>query len=169
MRVRFLVAGLILLGGVLGAGAQADTPTYLAPGAIDILRILPPAPRPGDARDKADRVIFRTTRQLVDTPRWVLATNDVKLGPADLMRDFSCAAGISLTPDNAPRTAAFITRAAADTARESRIAKDHYQRRRPFLVDKGPICQPASELTGSPDYPSGHSTAGWTWAMLLAE
>ncbi len=31
------------------------------------------------------------------------------------------------------------------------------------------ICQPVKELAGSYDYPSGHTTLGWTWATILAE
>lgn len=148
---------------------DAAGPTgYLAPGAFDILAVLPPAPRPGDARAVADRAIFAATRALKDTPRWALATNDVKLAPADLFRDFSCAVGVTLTPEAAPQTARLIRRAAFDTGAQSAIAKTFYKRERPFQIDAGPICQPADELKGSYDYPSGHTTLGWTVATLLA-
>ncbi|WP_443027478.1 acid phosphatase [Sphingomonas sp. LR59] len=56
-----------------------------------------------------------------------------------------------------------------DTGRQTGIAKTFYKRQRPFLIDRGPICQPASEVADSYDYPSGHTTAGWTMATLLAE
>jgi len=98
-----------------------------------------------------------------------MATNDVKLAPADLFRDFSCAMGIAMTPENAPRTAALLRRAMVDTARQTGIAKTVYKRQRPFLIDRGPICQPAAEVADSYDYPSGHTTAGWTMATLLAQ
>jgi acid phosphatase (class A) len=98
-----------------------------------------------------------------------MATNDVKLAPADLFRNFSCAMGIAMTPENAPRTAALLRRAMVDTARQTGIAKTVYKRQRPFLVDRGPICQPAAEVADSYDYPSGHTTAGWTMATLLAQ
>ena len=159
------------LAAFLSAGAvcaRVDA-GYLAPGAFDLLAVLPPAPRPDDPRGIADRAIFRATRALVGTPRWAMATNDVKLAPADMMRDFSCAAGIALTPQIAPRTTALITRASRDTARETGVAKTFYKRPRPFLIDRGEICQPAAEVADSYDYPSGHTTAGWTWATLLAE
>jgi acid phosphatase (class A) len=141
---------------------------YLAPGAFDALAVLPPAPRPGDARAAADRAIFAATRALKDTPRWQMATNDVRLAPDDLFRDFSCAAGVTMTPQTAPRTATLIRRALTDTGAQSGTAKTFYKRLRPFQIDTGPICQPAEELKGSYDYPSGHTTAGWTFATLLA-
>ncbi len=142
---------------------------YLTKGAFDILAVLPPAPRRDDPRWKADRAIFRQTRAFVGMPRWRLATNDVKLGTDDMMRDFSCAVGVELTPKNAPLTAHLVEKAGSDTARNSGIAKSFYKRQRPYLIDRGPVCQPVGELQGSYDYPSGHTTAGWTWATLLAQ
>jgi acid phosphatase (class A) len=170
----FVVAALVSAAAL----AQLPAPTgsapsrvegYLAPGAFDILRVLPPPPMKGDPRYKADREIFRRTRAFYGTPRWDLAVNDVKLRPEDMMRDFSCAAGISLTPQNAPKTLAVVLKAAQDTRRSSDIAKQFYKRQRPYELDRGRVCQPAPELAGSPDYPSGHATYGWTWAIILAE
>lgn len=86
-----------------------------------------------------------------------------------MMRDYSCAVGISLAPEIAPRTAALVRRAAFYTARGTGIAKDFYKRERPFRYDSGPTCQQQQELAGSYDYPFGHTTLGWTWAMLLTK
>lgn len=167
IRSTLTIAACLLVGA--GTEAQPSPSGYLQPGAFDILLVLPPAPHAGDVRDNADRALFRSTRKLRGTPRWDLATNDVKLTPADMMRDFSCAAGITLTPQRAPSVAALIARAAIDTSRSSKNAKEYYHRNRPYLIDRGPICQPAEELHGNEDYPSGHATLGWTWATLLAE
>lgn len=164
-----LRAAAVALAVSVCLGAAAPGPSgYLAPGAFDVTKILPPAPTTGDARDEADRAIFRRTRALVGGDRWALATSDVKLAPADMMRDFSCAAGLTLTPANAPLTAALVRRTAVDTVRQSSIAKDLYKRPRPFRADPGPTCQPIAEVADSYDYPSGHTTLGWTWATLLA-
>lgn len=151
------------------AGANTPVEGYLAPDAFDILRVLPAAPNTDDPRYKADRDTFRKTRSFYGTPRWDLAVNDVKLKPEDMMRDFSCAAGVTLTPENAPKTLAVVMRAARDTQRSSNTAKQFYKHKRPYQLDHGRICQSASELADSPDYPSGHTTYGWTWATLLAE
>ena len=169
MTVRLWLVGMIAAGSAVLTGAQVGPRGFLAPGAFDVLPVLPPAPAIGDSRDEADRATFRATRKLVGTPRWEMATNDVKLSAADMLRDYSCSVGVALTPENAPRTVAFVTRAAFDTNRSSAIAKDFYKRRRPFLADPGPTCQPPEQLKGSFDYPSGHTTAGWTWATLFAE
>ena len=163
------LSAIALAQGVVERPEGEEPLVYLAKGAFDILAVLPPAPQRDDPRWQADRAIFRQTRALVGSPRWRLATNDVKLGTGDMMRDFSCAMGVELTPANAPLTARLIEKAGSDTARNTGIAKSFYKRERPYLIDKGPVCQPVGELQGSYDYPSGHTTAGWTWATLLAQ
>ncbi|WP_346344636.1 phosphatase PAP2 family protein [Sphingomonas sp. dw_22] len=165
----FALATIALPAAATIAMAQSHPAGYLALGSFDILAVLPPAPERGDARYEADRAIYKTTRALLDTPRWKLAVNDVKTGQADMMRDFSCAVGVVLTPENAPRLAALVARASADTGHATGIAKDHYRRLRPYQIDSGAVCQPAVQLQGSFDYPSGHTTLGWTWATLLAQ
>jgi acid phosphatase (class A) len=48
--------------------------------------------------------------------------------------------------------------------------KNFYGRKRPFLIDEGPICDTrTAALEASPDYPSGHTTWGWTVGLVLAE
>ena len=166
-RALVAAAGAVAAAGVAFAAGPAGPSGYLAPGAFDVMAVLPPAPAEDDARAEADRAIFRATRRLVGTSRWTMATNDVKQSSADMMRDFSCAAGVTLTSDAAPATLAMVTRAAVDTVRRTNAAKEMFKRRRPFLYDEGLLCQPAAELR-SFDYPSGHATLGWTWATLLA-
>lgn len=167
---RALVATSALAAFAVGAAAQQGVRAtgYLAPGAFDVLRVLPPAPQPGDPRAEADRAEFRALRALAGTPRWAMAANDVKLTPADLARDFSCALGVELTPQDAPRTVALIARAAVDTRHQTDTAKDFYRRLRPYHYDPGPVCEPVSQADTSYDYPSGHITLGWTWATILA-
>ena len=165
-----LLPALLLLAsaGPLPAGPAAKS-GYLDPGAFDLLQVLPPAPVKGDARYQADRKIFKSTRKMLATPRGALATSDAVTDVPAMMRDFSCSVGVALTPQNAPLTAALVTKAAHDTAAETNAAKNFYKRRRPFLIDNGPICQSKPDLAKSYDYPSGHTTWGWTWATVLAE
>ncbi|MEE4452964.1 phosphatase PAP2 family protein [Novosphingobium resinovorum] len=156
------------------AGSTERPKGYLAPDEFDVTHVLEPAPRRGDPRYETDRKIFRATRKLVGTPRWDLATQDADYTVPALAHDFSCAVGVKLTPQNAPRLMLLIERAGADTSAQSGKAKAFYERSRPFTIDKGKICQPESELYDekkhrmSFDYPSGHTTWGWTWALVLS-
>jgi acid phosphatase (class A) len=149
--------------------ADKDYKGYLTPGELNVTTVIEPAPRKGDPRYETDRAIFKATRKLLATPRGQLATRDADYTDPALMRDFSCAVGVSLTPDNAPQVLHLIKRAGADTSAQTSLAKNYYKRRRPFFIDKGAICQPKSELGQSFDYPSGHTTWGWTWALLLTD
>lgn len=142
---------------------------YLQPGVVDILSILPPAPVVGDARYNADREIFKSTRRFIGTPRWDLATNDVRYDNSSMYKDFSCALGVSLTPETAPIITKLLNKAGNDTQRETNVAKNFNKRLRPYKIDEGEICQPKSELGDSYDYPSGHTTGGWTWALVLSD
>jgi acid phosphatase (class A) len=165
---RSLLVVFLASAAVWAAAAQSST-GYLADGAFDVLAVLPPAPATGDGRYNADRTIFLETRKLIGTPRYALATSDVQGGAANLMKDFSCAVGVSLTPQSAPRTAALVQRASRDTGSQTNRAKDIFKRVRPFLIDPGEVCEDKVSLARSYDYPSGHTTAGWTWALILSE
>lgn len=176
MKTRLSIALISAIVGFAATSASSDDRPngYLIPGELDVTPIIEPAPRPGDPRYETDRKIFRATRRLIDTDRWKLATADADWHVPALAKNFSCAVGVNLTPQNAPKLLNLIERAGADTSRRSSQAKAVYQRSRPFTIDKGKICQPASELYDeekhrmSYDYPSGHTTWGWTWALVLS-
>jgi len=173
----WLKLSLLSLLGIAGTAVAitADRqPGYLGAGEFDVTHILEPAPRPGDPRYETDRKIFNATRRMVGSERWAMAARDADISTAALLRDFSCSVGVSLTEANAPKIVHVLLRASADTGMQSSHAKDVYQRNRPFTIDKGQICQASSELFDkkagrmSYDYPSGHTTRGWTYALVLS-
>lgn len=148
---------------------EEPVPFLLAPESRPrTARILPPAPVAGSAAYEADRRVFRETRRLASTPLWTLARHDVDMAVPAMLADFSCAAGMALTPVKTPMLAGLLTRASADAERAIEPAKAANRRERPFLLDEGAICQPREDLASS-DYPSGHATWGWTVGLLLAE
>jgi acid phosphatase (class A) len=170
--MRTIAAGLMIGVVVTGLAAAQDIPAqkgYLKPGTVDIMSVLPAGPVAGDARYDADRAIFKATRRYIGTPRWEMATKDVSWKDADMLAGFSCALGTTVTPKDIPRILAVVHRAGDDTQHETNVAKKANKRLRPFQIDAGEICQPAKDLADSYDYPSGHTTGGWTWALVLAD
>lgn len=170
MRVMGLVAAVCAIG-LLG-GAEPPKPAalgpYLAPEAIDTYKILPPAPVAGTTRYEADRTVYLQTRKLEGTPRWEMAKGDDN--SFGILKGMACALGAELTPQNAPRTYAMFARVGRDASVTTNRPKDIYQRKRPYLIDEGPICIARTDaLAKSPDYPSGHNTWGWAVGLLLAE
>lgn len=161
---------LLVLLPLAAAAMAADRPTgYLAPHSVDLTPVLPPAPAEGDIRYEADRDVYRDMKPLIGSPRWKLATADVDYKTSALLADFSCAAGLRLTPQDYPAITHLLERAAADTSAANNDAKNHYKHPRPYKIDDGETCQPKDDLGESFDYPSGHSTAGWTYGLVLAE
>jgi acid phosphatase (class A) len=154
-----------------GAAAErpAPSPPYYSGDAAALFAVLPPAPQDGDARDVADRRIFRETRALAGSPRWLMAAADAELGSSQMLQHFSCALDIELTQQRAPRIVALAQKATREAAASMAKAKDFYKRHRPFTVDEGPTCVPTSTVGDSFDYPSGHTTAGWAWGLVLAQ
>jgi len=146
---------------------------YLSPAEIpDVIHIVPPAPQTGDPRFQADMAIFRSTRSLEGSPRWALAQSDDNLSLAGLFHAFRCALRLELTPETAPKTAALLTKAIKDASAASTTLKDFYRHKRPFQVAEGNVClsQKGKEaLEKSPDYPSGHTIAGWETGLILAQ
>lgn len=160
----------LLALGLAGAGIAADAPKgYLAPGAVDLIHILPPPPTSGDIRYETDRKVFRAMKAKIGSARWQAATADVKYDTPTMMHDFECAVGITLDAKALPATAHLLSTASADTSRANNNAKEIWQRQRPFWIDEGETCQPKDELGKSFDYPSGHTTKGWTLGLVLAE
>lgn len=174
-RAKLLVAGAIL-GLMAGGAAIAKDPSksaapavgYLGTAAPDTYKILPPAPVAGTIRYQADRSTFLATRSMKDGPRWALAQQDDKA--QEYLKDLACSIGVELTPQNAPKTLAMLAKMRPDIGYATNHPKDIYQRKRPYLIDEGPICIEKSEaLAKSPDYPSGHVTFSWTLGLVLAE
>ncbi len=144
------------------------TPYLTGSAKVDLFLVLPPAPSNGDLRDGMDRAVFKATRLLEGSERWKMAKSDDASETPALMKDFWCALGAAPTPENAPRLNILITRAGVDSALSAADAKNKYNRKRPFVVDKGAVCKGGPD-EDSPDYPSGHSTVGWTVGLILAE
>ncbi|WP_165184273.1 acid phosphatase [Caulobacter soli] len=180
MRAKLALAACaaVLIGSAGGlALARQDTSMpglatsqkgYLAPGALDTVKVLAPAPKPGEARYEADRKTFLATRALKDSPRWKLAQadNDERA----ILADFACALGFTPTPETNPRLVALLMKLRHDVGDAVNKPKELYRRQRPYLIDAGDICIDKTDaLAASPDYPSGHTTWGWTVGLVLAE
>ena len=146
---------------------------YLTPEALpDSVALLPPPPEPGSLAQSLDDGASRRALALRGTPRWALATSDYDLSFPHAAATFDCALGVAISAVDTPRLYVLLRRSLADAALSARAAKDRYRRPRPLFVNHEPICAPEGaweKRTSDGSYPSGHATAGWTWALVLAE
>jgi acid phosphatase (class A) len=187
-RGRYLVIAVcvMLLGGVGGhacadglaslaaaPGIRADlVPGYLATDAgPNSLALLPPPPAWGSSAFALDQAISRASLVLRNTGRWQLAITDANLQFPAAAGTFSCALNAPINEQATPVLYRLLRRTLSDAGLATSTAKDRYQRRRPFLSNYAPICTPGFEkaLMTDGSYPSGHTTIGWTWALILTE
>jgi len=176
---------LIGVGMIVGcAGFQKQSPDpvpeimpgilvgYLDPATLpDSLTLLPPPPADGSAAFALDEEVSRKGLALRGTPRWDLAARDAELMFPEAAGTFSCALGIPITEQNTPHLYILLRRTLADAGLSTYTAKNHYRRKRAFMVNGEPICTPEEEekLRKDGSYPSGHTAIGWAWALILTE
>ncbi len=176
-----LASALAAFGAVTGA-ADEMTPVpevrpgvlegYLPKGAIpDSAILLPPPPAVGSAAAALDQDVARANLALRDTDRWRLAVLDANLTFPEAAGAFSCALGAPVTEKDTPRLYRMLRRVMTDAGFATFAGKDKYQHARPFMLDEQPICTPDKEqdLRAQGSYPSGHTSIGWAWALVLAE
>jgi acid phosphatase (class A) len=175
-RRRAAWACLALLAAMASSAAGAGDTGYLgADTAPRALLFLPPPPAPGSPEATADRAVFDATRALKDTPRWALAQADDDLGVPGLVHAMSCALGATPGDTATPALIRLISKARIDALAATGPVKDTYDRPRPYIGNDAPICNAMrgagrgdAAHGGGPSYPSGHSTVGWTTALILS-
>jgi len=176
----FLIAGLGACSGMETSPAKQDVPE-IRPGIlqgylpmdepIDSKAFVPPPPAANSARQNMDDAVVEKMLALRDTPRWELATKDAHLGFPAAADTFSCALGILINEEDTPALYMLLRRTLADVGLATYSAKNAYQRERPFMINGEPTCTPSEEeeLRHDGSYPSGHTSIGWGWALILSE
>lgn len=135
------------------------------------MALLPPPPTKQSTAFAADQEAFYTTRPLAATLRWTQAISDANLHFPEAPRAFSCALNAPISRDIMPNLYMLMQRSLTDAIVATFAAKNNYKRIRPFIVNKQTSCTPndEAELSQNGSYPSGHTSIGWTWALILAE
>ena len=79
--------------------------------------------------------------------------------------------GIQISQEDTPKLFTLLRRSLTDAGMARYRAKKHYQRPRPFTQNDKPMCTPEIEagLRNDVSYPSGHTSVGWAWALILSE
>jgi len=135
------------------------------------LKLIPKAPVQGSAAQKLDDAVSQKYLALQGTPRWEMAKKDADLSFPNAAKIFSCALGVPVNKKQTPHLYLLLRRTLADAGLATYSAKDHYQRVRPFMLNRKPICTPEDRegLKKDGSHPSGHTAIGWAWALILAE
>ena len=176
--------GLAVALSLAGCAATASRPTAVeanvttkAVGYLDAasvpasLALVPAPPATGSAGFALDEQVSLEARALRGTPRFTQATHDAELGFPEGANQFSCAIDLDVDAQRTPALYRLLERSRIDASAATRTAKKHHQRPRPFMVNGEPTCTPQDQagLRGNGSYPSGHTSIGWAWALLLSE
>jgi len=142
-------------------------PTRDVPASLELV---PAPPAAGSATFALDEQVSREARALRGSPRFRQATSDAELGFPEGANQFSCAIGLDVDAQKTPALYRLLERSRIDASAATRAAKHHYQRARPFMVNGEATCTPDDEegLRRNGSYPSGHTSIGWAWALILS-
>ncbi|MGX9524070.1 acid phosphatase [Alcaligenes nematophilus] len=178
------VAGALCLlaSGPLQAQAQSDAkvtdPHFkLAPGYLkqadlpDSLKLLAAPPAKDSAAFARDEEARQAALAQKGSVRWTLAHQDADLVFPRPAQNYSCALGIRIDESATPVIYQMMQRLLTDAGLSTYGVKNKYQRVRPFALHQEETCTPGDEdlLRNDGSYPSGHTAAGWAWALVLAQ
>jgi acid phosphatase (class A) len=145
---------------------------YLEPDSLpDSLKLLAAPPKKDSAAFDLDVATAEDTFLLQGSSRWNLARRDADLEFPAATGIYSCALGVQISQGATPKLYTLLRRSLTDAGMATYRAKNHYQRPRPFTQNDKPMCTPEIEagLRNDGSYPSGHTSVGWAWALILSE
>jgi acid phosphatase (class A) len=192
MRKMFVLPALLLLLDATPALSLSDTP-YLAAGAFDSVHLLPPPPASNSPQQARDVEGVLQAQAAASPERLRRAEDDAKVD----IGQFAPVLAPKFSFTGVPDVVAFFRKVARDTNPPVTMAKDCWERQRPFLADAGvhppgmmredtanrpgaapsntaphDVTSPCRPVESTPafsySYPSGHSTFGAMTAILLA-
>lgn len=147
-------------------------PGYMQPKDLpNSLELLGPPPAKGSAALARDEEARTATIPLRGKARSGVARLDADLQFPQPAANFSCAMGIEISEATTPRLYVLMQRVLTDAGLSTYGVKNTYNRTRPFVVHNEGTCFAEQEplLRNDGSYPSGHTAAGWAWALVLAE
>jgi acid phosphatase (class A) len=134
---------------------------YITTNSFDGISLLPPPPSRGSAEEVADLASVRAVFNSRTTAEKERATKDSGL----TFSLFQPAVGATFDLDKLPKTKALLEKVKKDIGPVIDAPKNHFKRLRPCQIDDHLVLGPAEP---SFSYPSGHSTRGTVYALVIA-
>lgn len=167
-----LTLALAVLSLSTAASAQRKPHAYLTHEEMpNGIKYLPAPPDTTDAAFFNDWLVYSRGLDTRPTPRGAQAKADADYTSEYLAEYYSRAVGFTISPDSTPDVYHLLACVAWTGGDATWHAKNHYQRRRPFMVMNQGTMTPDDEegLARNGSYPSGHTAMGWSVALVLAE
>jgi acid phosphatase (class A) len=158
-------AAALSLAAMAAAQSVQTRPVVDAPPIIDAPALIGAPPSPDGVRDAADRLLMHPA---VSPERLAQARADEPWDPWVAMHPLF---GDSFAAARLPRTARVFADVLNALSPAIGAAKNQAMRRRPFFADPHVVqCdQLDSAIANQSSFPSGHSSGGWAWALVMVE
>jgi len=159
---RFQAPGLAFALLLATAASLFADSTYLTTNSLDSVSLLPPPPARGSAEEAADLTTVRAVFNGRTDAEKTRAMKDSGLA----FSLFQPAVGAVFDLHNLPKTQALLEKVKKDIGAAIDAPKNHYKRLRPYQIDDQLVLgQPEPSFS----YPSGHSTRGTVYSLVIAE
>ena len=154
------------------AGSASVRADYIdADEMPDASVFLPAPPKQGDPLFDSDLVYYEWGKSMRATERGQRAHDDAKSSLDYLAQILEPAVGVRISNESTPNLYRLLSKSMTTANNANRKAKDFYKRTRPYVEFDEPTGVPEEERGSrrSASYPSGHTTRGWTVALVLSE
>ncbi len=166
MRIRpsIYLASVLVVFAACATAVAADG-AYLAPGAVNLTRLLPPPPAAGSAEERAELdELLRL--QATRTPAQAQRAHDDATVSIFRLAD-ALGSPPNFTPQQLPLTTQLFQRIVQDEGQSVDAAKNAFGRPRPFFTESR--LNPVADKPPSASYPSGHTIWVVSCAIVLAD
>ncbi|MBQ9296311.1 MAG: phosphatase PAP2 family protein [Paludibacteraceae bacterium] len=166
---RLLLLPLLALS--LGLWAEDAHPYFAVCEMPNALHYLPGPPQTTEMRFAYDTAQYQWGKRMRNTARGEKARLDAEYSIERMAAVFSPLMGVKISPKNTPCLWRLLTDATKTANGACDSAKITYMRARPYMYFNEPTLVPEDEevLRHNGSYPSGHTTLGWTTALILCE
>lgn len=149
---------------LLATPMLASEPLLLTPSDYPPAQILPSPPADGSAEQKTEMAELKSIQAAMSEATWNTALTDEE---TENVTAFAATLGPWFDLAKLPKTAALFAQVRAEEKAAAKAAKNHFLRNRPWVVDAS-LKTCTREDSPQSSYPSGHSTVGFSAAVVLA-
>lgn len=137
----------------------------------DAFVYLPAPPKPDDPLFAGDLAYYEWGKTIRPTERGQRAHDDAASSLDYLTEILQEAVGTRISNEATPNLYRLLSKSMRTANSANKKAKDYYKRVRPYVEFSQPTGVPEEEMGSrrSASYPSGHTTRGWTVALILSE
>ena len=155
-----------------GQSSEASAKRYFQTASLpDAVAIIPAPVKTDDPRFAGEKAYYEWGKALRGRARGKIAREDASNSMDDMAKLFEEAIGLRFSEELTPNLYRLLSKATKTSSAANKKTKSYYSRLRPYVEFSEPTGLPEEEESHrkSASYPSGHTTKGWTMALILSE